>query len=75
METKAILGSCLKPTVAPSGWTVQCAGSGASEVLLLGAFTEEVKGMIGASSSFTLGRASVMDDVRMISTEAVESRR
>lgn len=57
----------------PSGWTVQCAGSGGSEVLLLGPFSEEVKGMLRASSSFTLGRASVMDDVRMISTEAVET--
>lgn len=55
----------------PSGWIVQCAGSQGSEVLLLGPFSEEVKGMLRASSSFTLGRSSVMDDVRMISSEAV----
>lgn len=43
------------------------------EDLMLGPFSEEVKTMLRASSSFTLGRSSVMDDVRMISTEAVET--
>lgn len=48
-------------------------GPGGSEVLALGPFSEEVKVMLRASSSFRVGRSSVMDDVRMISTEAVET--